>query len=209
MSGRPGDAVREVLAWTQTILIMVAFYGGQAIFRDNRIGWRWRPTICRTGSMYLPPAWLAQFVDSTSPASNGTKWWILGLGVLFIVALWTLVMQRISILYARMQPGGAAWQRATLPALRQPGRLGGALTRLLTRSRTEAAAFWLCSMMLRRDHDLRMRSWPSLGMGLALVLLGLFTGQLGDPFVTQTTSAVVLPIACSLSTGISAADDNS
>lgn len=196
MSGRPGDAIREVLAWTQTILIMVAFYGGQAIFRDQQDRLEMAAYNLPTWIMYLPPAWLAHFVDSTSPASSGIKWWIPGAGVLFNVVLWTLVMQRISILYARMQPGGAAWQRATLPALSQPGRLGGALTRVLTRSRTEAAAFWLCSTMLRRDQDLRMRSWPSLGMGLALVLLGLFTGQLGDPFVTQNTPAVVLSIAC-------------
>jgi hypothetical protein len=196
MSGRPGDALREVLAWTQTILIMVAFYGGQAIFRDGQDRLEMAAYNLPDWIMYLPPAWLAHFVDSTSAASNGTRWWILGLGILFNLAVWALVMQRISIAYARMQPGGTAWQRATLPALQQPGRLGGALTRTLTRSRTEAAAFWLCSIMLKRDHDLRMRSWPSLGMGLALLLLGLFTGQLGDPFVTQTTAAVVLPIAC-------------
>ncbi len=197
MSGRPNDAIREVLAWTQTILIMVAFYGGQAIFRDQQDRLEMAAYNLPNWIRYLPPAWLAHFVDSTSPASVGTKWWILGAGVLFNIALWALVMQRISIAYARMQPGGAAaWQRATLPPLRQPGRLGGALTRLLTRSRTEAAAFWLCSTMLRRDHDLRMRSWPSLGMCLALLLLGLFTGQLGDPLVTQTTMTIVLPIAC-------------
>lgn len=196
MSGRPGDAIREVLAWTQTILIMVAFYGGQAIFRDQQDRLEMAAYNLPDWIMYLPSAWLAHFVDSTSPASARTKWWILGAGVLFNIALWALVMQRISIAYARMQPGGTAWQRATLPSLQQPGRLGGALTRLLTRSRTEAAAFWLCSIMLRRDQDLRMRSWPSLGMGLALLLLGLFTGQLSDPFVTQTTMTVVLPIAC-------------
>jgi hypothetical protein len=196
MSGRPGDAIREILAWTQTILIMVAFYGGQAIFRDQYDKLEMAAYNLPDWAMYLPPSWLAHFVDSTSPASNGTRWWIPGVGLLFNVALWTLVMQRISKLYARMQPGSAAWQRATLPALRQPGRLGGALTRLLTRSRTETAAFWLCSTMLRRDQDLRMRSWPSLGMGLALALLGLFTGQLGDPFVAQNTVTVVLPIAC-------------
>jgi hypothetical protein len=146
--------------------------------------------------MYLPPAWLASFVDSTAPASTGTKWWILGAGVLVNVALWAFVMQRISAVYARMQPAGTAWQRATLPALKVPGRLGGAITKLLARSRAENAAFWLCSTMLKRDHDLRMRSWPSLGVIIALVLLGLFTGQLADPFVNRNPATSVLPIAC-------------
>jgi hypothetical protein len=196
MSGRPGDGVREVLAWTQTILIMIAFYGGQAIFRDSQDRLEMAAYNLPDWIMYLPPAWLASFVDSTAPASDGVRWWILGAGILVNIVLWTLVMQRISAAYARMQPAGTAWQRATLPALKVPGRLGGAMTNLLSRSRAESAAFWLCSTMLKRDHDLRMRSWPSLGVIIALVLLGLFTGQLGNPFVSSNPATSVLPIAC-------------
>jgi hypothetical protein len=195
MSGRPNDAIREVLAWTQTILIMVAFYGGQMVFRDSQDRLEMAAYNPPDWIMYLPPAWLAYFVDSTALTSDGVKWWIPGASLLFNIVLWALVVQRISIAYARMQPAGTAWQRATLPALGEPGRLGGAITKVLTRSRAEAAAFWLCSTMLRRDHDLRMRSWPSLGVVLALVLLGLFTGQLGDPFVSRNPATSVLPIA--------------
>lgn len=192
MSGRPSDSVREVLAWTQTILIMIAFYGGQAVLRDGQDRLEMAAYDPPGWLAYLPPAWLAHFVDS---ASNVTAWWIPGAGVIFVAAVWALVIGRVSAMYGRMEPGGAAWRRATLPALAEPGRLGGRLTGLLTRSRQERAAFWLCSTMLRRDHDLRMRSWPTLGVALALVLLGLFTGQLGDPFVSRSAANVVLPVA--------------
>ena len=192
MSGRPSDAAREVLAWTQTILIMIAFYGGQLVLRDGQDRLEMAAYNLPGWVEYLPPAWLAHFVESTS---GGTKWWILGAGVLFDAVVWALVMTRVSALYGRMQPGGAAWQRATLPRLREPGRLGGKLVGLLTRSRQERAAFWLCSTMLRRDQDLRMRSWPTLGVTLALVVLGLFTNQLGDPFVSRSPGGVVLPVA--------------
>ncbi|HKQ99323.1 MAG TPA: hypothetical protein VJT09_01545, partial [Pyrinomonadaceae bacterium] len=147
MSERPGEGVREVLAWTQTILIMIAFYGGQAVLRDSQDRLEMAAYNLPGWVMYLPPAWLAYFVDSTSIASAGTKWWILGAGVLVNVVLWWLVLGRISAAYARMQPAGAAWRRATLTALGRPGRLGGALTHLLARSRTEVAAFWLCQTM--------------------------------------------------------------
>ncbi|HEX8920733.1 MAG TPA: hypothetical protein VF766_04615 [Pyrinomonadaceae bacterium] len=195
MSGRPNDSVREVLAWTQTILIMIAFYGGQMVFRDSQDRLEMAAYNLPDWVMYLPPAWLAHFVDSTAPASAGTKWWIPGAGVFVNLVLWTLVMQRISVAYARMQPAGTAWQRATLPALKEPGRLNGVLMKWLSASRTESAAFWLCSTMLRRDQDLRMRSWPSLGVIIAVVLLGLFTGQLGDPFINRDLKTSVLPIA--------------
>lgn len=195
IGGRPRDAVREVLAWTQTVLIMVAFYGGQAVFRDGQDRLETAAYNLPGWIMYLPPSWLANFVDSTASADMAVKWWIPGLGLLVNIGLWMLVIQRISVAYARMQPAGTAWQRATVSALRQPGRLGGALTQRLTRSRTETAAFWLCTTMLRRDHDLRMRSWPALGVVIALVLLGLFTGQLGDPFTSTELATSVLPIA--------------
>jgi hypothetical protein len=194
MTGRPRDSVREVLSWTQTILIMIAFYGGQMVLRDGQDRLEMAAYNLPGWVKYLPPAWLADFVDSTAPASAGVKWWIATAGVLVNVVLWALVMRSISIVYARMQPAGAAWQRATLPALKRPGRLNGLLTRLLSSSRTETAAFWLCSTMLRRDHDLRMRSWPSLGVVVALVLLGLFTNQLGDPFVDRNTATSVLSV---------------
>ena len=192
MSGRPSDSIREVLAWTQTILIMIAFYGGQAVLRDGQdrlemAAYNWPGWLA-----YLPPAWLAYFVDD---ASVPEVWWVLVAGVLFVAVVWALVMGRVSAMYGRMEPGGAAWRRATLPALAEPGTLGGRLTGLLTRSRQERAAFWLCATMLKRDHDLRMRSWPTLGVTLALVLLGLFTGQLGDPFVSRSAANVVLPVA--------------
>jgi hypothetical protein len=192
LSGRPSDAVREALAWTQTILIMVAFYGGQAVLRDGQDRLEMAAYSPPGWLGFLPPAWLAHFVDS---ASSATAWWILGAGVLFVAAVWALVLGRVSAMYGRMEPGGTAWRRATLPALAAPGTLGGRLTGLLTRTPQERAAFWLCSAMLRRDHDLRMRSWPTLGVTLALALLGLFTNQLGDPFVGRSAANVVLPVA--------------
>lgn len=193
MSGRPSDSVREVLAWTQTILIMIAFYGGQAVLRDGQDRLEMAAYNPPGWLVFLPPAWLAHFVDGAS--APAAAWWILGAGVIFVAAVWALVLGRVSAMYGRMGPGGTAWRRATLPALAEPGRLGGRLTGLLTRSRQESAAFWLCSTMLRRDHDLRMRSWPTLGVALALVLLGLFTNQLGDPFVSRSPANVVLPVA--------------
>jgi hypothetical protein len=195
-SGRPRDGVREILSWTQTILIMIAFYGGQMVLRDSQDRLEMAAYNLPSWVMYLPPAWPASFVDSTAPTSTGVRWWILGAGLLVNVMLWTLVMQRISVVYAHMQPEGTAWQRATLPALKKPGRLNGSLARLFLVSRAESAAFWLCSTMLRRDQDLRMRSWPSLGVAIALALVGLFTGQLGDPFVSRNPATSVLPIAC-------------
>lgn len=190
-----GDAVKNVLAWTQVILIMILVYGGQAVLRDAKDTLEMMAYHLPQWIMLLPPAWLASFVDGCAAGQPGTFFWILGGGILVVAGLWMAVTWRLSLAYAQMQPGSATWQRMTLPPLPQPGTLAGPITRLLTRSREETVAFWLCSTMLKRDHDLKMRSWPALGVVIGLLLLGVFSAQLGDPFM-QPGAASVLSIAC-------------
>ena len=90
-----------------------------------------------------------------------------------------------------MQPGGQPWRRTNLPPLPLPGELVGPLGRWLTCAGEERTAYWLCATMLRRDHDLKMRSWPALSMSAAIVPLGLFTGQLADPLVESGPTCVL------------------
>jgi hypothetical protein len=195
LRGHPGEGAREVLAWTQIILIMVAVYGGQAVFRDSQARVAMAAYDLPGWVMFLPPAWVACCVDSFGPGSGSPKWWILALGVLVVVGVWAAAIWRLSLEYARMQPGSSGWRRVTLPKLPQPGSLLGPWARFFLGSREEAAAYWLCSTMLWRDQDLRMRSWPALGVVMALLLLGLFSGQLGDP-LADPGRGCVLSIAC-------------
>jgi hypothetical protein len=192
LKGRPGESAKELLAWTQIILIMVVFYGGQAVFRDPHDQLEMVAYNLPDWVAYLPVAWLAHFVATDQ--SQSLKWSMLAGGIVVNIALWSLTLWRLSRAYSRMQPSSTAWRRAVIKSS-QGGALGGMLTSLLTRSREERAAFWLCSTQIRRDNDLRMRSLPSLGVVLALLALGLFTGKLGDPFINRDP-AYVIPIAC-------------
>ena len=193
--GRPNERAQELLAWNQIILILLFFYGGQAIFRDP--GDRLEMAAYRPPEWvaYMPPTWLAGFVDTCRPDSQGAAWWILGGMTATTVAAWGAVMWRLSGAYARMQPGSTAWRRAVLPPLPRPGELAGRLARLLTRPHEERTAYWLCATMLKRDHNLRMRSWPSLGVVFAALALGWFTGQLADPLASPGHECV-LSLAC-------------
>jgi hypothetical protein len=195
LSSRLGDAAKNVLAWTQIILIMIVGYGGQAMLRDANDTLEMLAYHLPQWIMLLPPAWLATFVDSWAAGQAGSHVWILAAGLVLVGLLGLAVMRQLTAAYARMQPGAAAWRRVTLLPLPQPGALGGRLTRYLVRSHEETAAFWLCTTMLTRDHELRMRSWPALGVTVALPLLGLVTAQLGDPF-THAGAAGALSLAC-------------
>ncbi len=179
---RPTESTRELLAWSQIILLWIALMGGQFVllhdrsFRVEMLAYQLPDWV-----LYLPPSWLAQFVASTGPVYEAVLWWVPAAVAAGTLGLWAVVMWRLSAAYAQMQPGGTAWRRAVLPPLPRPGDLAGPIARCVTRPGEERVAYWLCATMLRRDHQLRMRSWPAFGIILAAVVLGLATGQLGDP----------------------------
>jgi hypothetical protein len=145
--------------------------------------------------MLLPPAWLATFVDGWAAGHLGSQLGTLAVGFIVVGALCLAVMRQLTVVYAQMQLSLIEWRRVVLPPLPQPGALAGRSTRYLKRSPEETAAYWLCTTMLKRDHELRMRSWPALGAAVALPLLGLVTAQLGDPF-THSGASSALSLAC-------------
>ncbi|MHC4404289.1 MAG: hypothetical protein ACYTG0_31935 [Planctomycetota bacterium] len=182
--GRPGRAIREMLAWTQVALILLFVYGGQLVLRDPTDRLEMLAYRLPEWVVFLPPGWLAHFVTDCAGGNQAVAWAVLAATLLGTAGVWVAVVWRLSIAYAGMQPGSAAWDRATVPSLPQPGQLAGPLVRRLTRPGAERTAFWLCWTMLRRDHQLRMRSWPALGVVVAVVAVGLLSGQLGDPLTS-------------------------
>ena len=194
LGGRPAEGARQLLAWTQVALILLFFYGGQAVFRDSGNRLEMAAYHMPAWAVNTPPGWLARFVESAA-AGEVTAWWLVGVTSLGALAVWLAAGWRLSIAYAQMQPGTGAWQRTTMPPLWRPGQLGGMLVRLLTRPGAGRIGFWFCWTSLGRDAGLRMRIWPSLGTVIALPCLGLATGQFGDPAVTRG-GAAVMPLAC-------------
>jgi hypothetical protein len=195
LGGRPGKGPREVLAWTQVVLILVAFYGAQAMLRDSANRLEMAAYHVPEWLVYLPPGWLARFVESAGAGPLGARWWILAVSIVGVLVVWAAVVWRLSRAYSRMQPGSPAWGRTSLRPLARPGYLGGTALRWLTRPGLERAAFWLCSTMLRRDYGLRMRLWPMMGTVLAIFALGWFLGQLGNP-AAQPGKASTLSLVC-------------
>ncbi|MBP88800.1 MAG: hypothetical protein CMJ64_19160 [Planctomycetaceae bacterium] len=193
--GRPGESLQEILAWTQAALMFLTFYGGQAVLRDTNDRLEMLAYHLPEWVAYTPLAWMADFVISSEGGFAVTKWWIFAASVPAAIGVWGIALWRLSLAYSRLQPGRTAWQRTTVRPLSQPGTLGGAFAKLVTRLHEERTAYWLCSTMLRRDQNLRMRSWPSLGIVVAFVALGLFSDQLDDPTVT-TGRAAIMSLAC-------------
>ena len=109
--------------------------------------------------------------------------------------LWWHLLRRLTDAYSSLTPGHAVGRAITLRPLAIPGEPAGAVARWLTRPFEERCGFWLCNTMLRRDHNLRMRSWPSLGMVVAVPVLGLATGQFADPLSAPGPASILSLVA--------------
>jgi hypothetical protein len=196
LTARPGGSpekanLRDLLAWTQIILVMVIFYGAQWMLRDDKhrlLRFFARPPEWLP---WLPPAWLAGFVARAAAGEAAAL-----RGAVAVVAVSGLAV--VAVLVRLSSLWGPALGQAADPALDRSAtarrtRLVGPLSRVIARSRPQRAVLALCLTLLRRDADLRMRTLPSLATVVAVVVLGLATGQLASPFTgTPATAALSL-----------------
>ena len=197
LTARPGGSpekadLRDVLAWTQIVLVMVIFYGAQWMLRDGEhrlLRFFARPPEWLS---WLPPAWLAGFVTRAAAgeaAALREAVAILAVSGLAVVA----VLVRLTSLWGPAVGQAADSASEAAGAARRPRPLVGLLARAGTRSRPQRAMLALCLALLRRDADLRMRTLPPLATVVAVVVLGLATDQLASPFTgTPATAALSL-----------------
>lgn len=184
---------KSLLAWVQIVLILIAVYGAQLMFRNADHKAEVWMTFPPDWVQWIPPGWLASFVDG---ACDQPGWELAGLGALMLVmtgAACVLTVQRVGRLYEHMQPVVHATPGKPMPA-ELIGTLMRPWTRLVARSREERVGLWLCSRALWNDSSLRMRCLYPLNMALAVVLLGVGTGQFDNPMTSHDIERVLLPI---------------
>ncbi len=177
-------ALKDTLAWTQILLALVAFYGAQMVLRDPEKKLEVFLATPPEWFRWLPPAWLADLVVRGRQLSAGWGAATLGTALLGVWVLRSLVRY-----YADTQPVAAA--EPAPDRTRRPRPLPGPWVRRLAGSRAQAASLALCLRMLARDHDLRMRTLPTLATAAAFLAFGLFAGQAGDPFVGDPSASVL------------------
>ncbi len=184
---------KDLLAWTQVALLLIAGYGAQLLFRRRDYSLELWAAFPPEWIRFLPPAWLAWFVEQAAVTpTTGT----LGVGVM-LLALTALAclatVVRLGGLYADVQPSGS---RSREIIIRAPtvGGLSNGLVGVLCRNSAERAGFWLCRTFLARDAGMRMRCLYALNTVVAVVVLGLGTGQFANPLVDRDVDQVLLPL---------------
>ena len=201
----PAAGVRDVLAWTQIVLLMLIFYGAQWMLRDEQhrlLRFFARPPAWLH---WLPPAWLADVVAHAAAGRTAAS--LRGALALLVVGglAVVLVTARLARVYAwGTELGGhpdARDERKDLGGRTFPSprsfRLGtrpqdDMAAKLAARPQRALLAF--CLTLLRRDSELRLRTLPPLATVVAVVAFGLATGQLASPF-TGTAATAALSLA--------------
>lgn len=186
----PSSRVQETLAWTQAVLMLITGYGGQAVLRDTRDQLEMAIYQLPPWVYLTPPGWLAQFVVSGNGEPAEIRWWILGLAVLATAVVWFLVYRFLAVAYARL-PSANRGGAELLPPLAVAGQLLRPTGWWRSPSPDEQTAYWFCKTMLKRDHNFRMRIWPTFGVTIAFLGIGIFTGELVDPFSVRGKSVVI------------------
>jgi hypothetical protein len=193
MSARgPWEPVRDTLAWVQICIVVIFGYGIQMAFRDSRHTIETMALNLPDWVRQTPPGWLALVCESS--AAGEPRWDLLFASIVVCAAVWVLATRSLADAWTRIRPERER-RDALVKVNTRPGRLASTFAHAITRPGAERVSFWLCSTMLRRDAELRMRNLPLAGGVFGLMGVGAFTGQLPDPFVSRGSS-VMLSVAC-------------
>lgn len=179
---------REILSWTQIVVVFVVFYGAQYMLRDSSRKIELFLAYLPDWVDWLPHAWLARFVEQAAVAPG---WETLLTGLLILTG--TILAIVLVVLHLRYYYQGLRQEVKEFKEVREStvkNRRNSWLTWLASSSQ-ERAALRLCGNILRRDYDLRMRSVPILAALLALIVIGAGTKQLGNPFAAEISESTV------------------
>jgi len=180
--------LKDLLAWSQILGILVLGYGAQFVFRDDThrlFVWAAFPPPWRAN---LPTEWLARFVESAS-VEPGSAQLLQGLGLLALgLAAGASVVFRLRALYT-----GPAIPTSHSERVLPPAQVGQLPTRLgpLLRNPAERAGYWLALKMLARDGQLKVRVLLPLNTPIAVLILGVATAQFEPPALGGSS---VLPL---------------
>jgi hypothetical protein len=186
------DALKNLLAWVQIVLILVVGYGGQFMLRDTTYSVQMWGAFPPAWSAWLPSTWLARFVERAAVAPD---WECLGQSAILVGVAVTAVAVaaiRLSRLYEDMQ--GAPRRSVVHRPLEAPGSLRQRWADWMLVSPLERVGFWLCRVQLRRDPSLLMRCLLPFQFPLAVTAVGFLLGQFANPLRETDASRVTLAI---------------
>ena len=210
-----GSRLRDAIAMAQigiTLVVFVAYmFLGQTleaalviVSAEHPSWWLWA----------APPIWYASLVTcitlGKAPSYLGIS---SALGLLAIVAIVLGPMRRLSLHYAEFlaqmdSRGGSKTDATTRGRASWPAALRERLLRRVV-SGDARSGYDFCLAMVRHDRTFKIRFYPSFAMPLAIIVVGMAKGSLGDPMVAGLKGQEIVfsltaigMVAFSVSTGL-------
>jgi hypothetical protein len=178
-------------AWTQVAMSFL-FVGGYQLVprlmqRFDGLNLENSPFL-----MPLPPAWFAA-VDAvgTMPPAQHSVWWLMVIGFVATGALTYSAIGKLAPSYGEaLAKLGEARQRSA-KSRRSPQKIGDRRNPFFhwwMPDPIERASFRLAAAYMRRDREIKLRLYPSLGSFLVFPLMGLLDRRTGaSPFIPLLT----------------------
>ncbi|MBI3651185.1 MAG: hypothetical protein HY231_09085 [Acidobacteria bacterium] len=191
------ERFNNFIAYAQTGLSMFLILGYQLLPRlmdKNRFA---LPPASRKFLLFYPPAWFSGLALVLMGTIN---WFSLSLAALALISLaffTFLALRKVAAGYAafvsqlaydsNVRTGKKPSEAEIAAPNRKHNRalLRHSLKTFLLRSPVERAAFDLVSTYLKRDREIKTRLYPSFAYLIMFPLIGIFTGGLADPFLSN------------------------
>jgi hypothetical protein len=172
------ERLQRVLSYVQ-LIIGVMCYGGVFLMMEAA-----KLSIVRQAGLpreiwllAVPPAWFASYLEIATGAGSYLTWSLAIASIVFLVAMFALLQDRLSLNYAEQLAAAGTVARA--PAGRPVRTRAGWLFR-----RDEARAIaLLVRAQFRHDLKFRLGILSIVPLTILYVFMGLREGRMGDPFV--------------------------
>jgi hypothetical protein len=180
----PQQRLKDIISYFQIAFVFLVIIGYQIIpylssthtlgISLGEIKW-----LCA-----LPPSWFVSLMYLLTMSIEDTN---MPLSVLAIVSLCIMFFVMVRILsrgYIHISEKLMASDKdSTRIRVRSPENFFEKIKRFLLPDQEECAGYDLMSIYIRRDRSTRMRILPGVAMPIAIMLFGIFTDQLPDPFI--------------------------
>lgn len=180
----PQQRLKNIIIYFQIAFVFVVIIGYQVVPYMTRAHAFGISLVEEKWLYALPPSWFASlmYLFTVSVERINIPLSLLAVASLFIMLY--VMMRILSQRYIRLAEKLLSSDKdAEQVTVRSSNRFFESMKTLLLPDREERAGFDLMATYIKRDRSSRMRVLPGITMPIAIILFGIFTDQLPDPFL--------------------------
>jgi len=180
----PQQRLKNIISYFQIAFVFVVIIGYQIIPYMTSMH-AFGVSLAEEKWLYaLPPAWFVSLMHLLVMSVEHTNIPLSVLAIVSLLIVLYLMMRILSRGYTNLAEKLLGSDKDSLPiSVSSSSRFFEKVKVFLLRDQEERAGFDLMATYIKRDRSSRMRILPGIAMPIAIMLFGIFTDQLPDPFL--------------------------